>query len=155
MNEQENQEQQQELTSILRKYFDTHGNVQFAFLFGSRAKNKTRFMSDIDIAVYFSDIPEILEFGVMVSDLESLLDIQIDLVMLNDLHKKDPRLAYNIIGEGLLVFCRNNDLLTNFKSSVFLEYLDIRPMLQISHNKFLSRLNNNRFAVRIDSFGKR
>lgn len=155
MNEQENQEQQQELTSILRKYFDTLENVQFAFLFGSRAKNKTGFMSDIDIAVYLNEIPEILEFGVIVAELESLLGIQVDLVMLNNLHIKDPGLAYNIIGEGLLVFCRNNDLLTNFKSSVFIEYLDIKPLLDICHNKFLSRLNNNRFAVRIDSFGKR
>jgi len=31
------------------------GNIQFAYLVGSLAKNKARFGSDLDIAVYFGD----------------------------------------------------------------------------------------------------
>jgi predicted nucleotidyltransferase len=136
------------LQLMLNKYFENDTNIQFAFAFGSRVKGKTRYMSDFDIAVYFAEEPKLPELGGIIAGLESLLELRIDIVVLNNLFIKNPELAYNIICEGRLVINRNDYLLTKFKTSVFLNYLDIKPMLEIQHNKFLERLKNNRFAGR-------
>ncbi|MHB1687451.1 MAG: type VII toxin-antitoxin system MntA family adenylyltransferase antitoxin [Ignavibacteriaceae bacterium] len=139
-----------EIQNLLAKVLKKYENIEFAFFFGSRAKNTTRFKSDIDVAAYFSKEPELLEIGKIVLDLEEALHLEVDFVLLNNLYMQNPELAYNIITEGVLTLSNNHKLLTSFKSSVFIEYLEIKPMLEIYHNRFLKRLHNNKFAERYD-----
>ena len=39
----------------IERALQNFGNIQFAYLVGSLAKNKARFGSDFDIVVYFGD----------------------------------------------------------------------------------------------------
>ncbi len=137
-----------ELQVILKELLFKETNIEFAYVFGSQVKKTHRFKSDLDIAVFFNREPTLMEIGRIVSELERSIDLEIDLVSLNNLYNKNPELAYNIISSGILVLSKNNQLLTKYKSSVFIAYLDIKPMLSIYHDKFLQRLKNNRFAER-------
>ena len=55
-------------------------NISFAYLFGSYAKNKIRFGSDLDIGIYFNAEPTIFEIGILVNELEDITEHEIDLV---------------------------------------------------------------------------
>lgn len=149
MNEQENNKiNTSKLQHILKEILIKETNIEFAYIFGSQVKKTYRFKSDLDIAVFFTSEPGLMDLGRIVSELERSIDLEIDLVSLNNLYNKNPELAYNIISGGILTLSKNNPLLTKYKNSVFITYLDIKPMLDVYHNKFLQRLNNNSFAER-------
>lgn len=129
------------------KILSNNKNIIFAYLFGSRIKNKIRFGSDLDLAIYFTTEPDILEIGELCNELENAININIDLVMLNDLFLHNPQLSYNILNDGTLIYSKDDESLSNYKKRVLLEYLDIKPILDMFHNKFIERLSNNKFAV--------
>ncbi|MBI3354809.1 MAG: nucleotidyltransferase domain-containing protein [Nitrospirae bacterium] len=78
---------------LLKKYFENHAYIAFAFLFGSQAKGKATILSDVDIAVYF--YPEKrhpIEFeencfykdeDKIWADMEQLLKREVELLVLN------------------------------------------------------------------------
>lgn len=77
----------------LKKYFADCKDIAFAFLFGSQATGNATKLSDVDIAVYFypeirmplqyeEDIYYENEDGIW-SDLEKLLNREVELVVLN------------------------------------------------------------------------
>lgn len=123
------------------------GNILFAYLFGSKVKNNSRFGSDLDVAVYFKSEPEILEIGALVLELEKITNCKIDLVALNNLDKLNPKLAYSIISEGIVVFLKNKERFNQFKESVILKYLDFKPVDNLFNKNFNYRLKTNKFAV--------
>jgi hypothetical protein len=125
-------------------------NIQFAYLFGSQAKNKARFGSDLDIAIFFEHEPQLLEIGMLVNQMEEASNCNVDLISLNDLDEKNPKLAFAVVAEGLLLFCNNERLLTEFKKSVFIKYLDFKPIIDLFEKKLHERISNNKFA----DFGK-
>lgn len=121
-------------------------NIQFAYAFGSRIKGKPRFGSDLDIALYFDKEPELLEIGMIVNELEKVSGCQVDLVKLNGLHKKNPKLAHNVIDEGILLFSRNEKELIGFKKSAILWYLDFKPVIDLFERKLKERIANRKFG---------
>jgi len=123
------------------------GNILFAYLFGSQVKNKTRFGSDLDIAIYFEREAQLLEIGTLVNELEKAVNCKIDLVSLNDLYQKNPKLAYSVIAEGDLLFCNDQKLLNHYKKSVYLKYLDFKPVIDLFTSKLNERISKKRFAV--------
>ena len=122
-------------------------NIRFAYLFGSHVKNKTRFGSDLDIALYFGREPQLLEIGRLVNQLEEAADCKVDLISLNDLDEKNPKLAFSIIDEGILLHCNNEQLLIQYKKMVILKYLDFKPVIDLFTRKLNERISNNKFAV--------
>ncbi len=70
----------EKITEVLQN----SGNIQFAYLVGSLAKNKARFGSDLDIAVYFEHKPNLLDIGMLVNGLEKITEYNVDLILLND-----------------------------------------------------------------------
>jgi len=132
-----------EIETILKK----DSNIIFAYLFGSKVKRSSRFGSDLDIAVYFQDEPEILEIGALVLTLEEAVNCKVDLVSLNTLDKLNPKLAYSIISEGIIAYVKHKELFNQFKESVILNYLDFKPIDELFNKNFNSRLVNHKFAV--------
>lgn len=132
----------QKITKVLSKF----SIIEFAYIFGSYAKNKTRFNSDVDIAIYFREDPDLLNIGDIASKLEEAVSIRIDLVSLNELYSTNPRLAYNIISDGKLILSNNSGLHTLYKKKVFLYYFDHLPMLKKFDELFINRLKENRFG---------
>lgn len=69
----------QTLVSKLREYFSSQP-VQRAWLFGSVARGEECPDSDIDILVSFDDTVGLFKYASMLSNLESLLNKDVDLV---------------------------------------------------------------------------
>jgi len=122
-------------------------NIKFACLFGSVVKHKTRYGSDIDIAIYFESEPDIIEIGDLVVKLEQATANKIDIVKLNNLDKENPRLAYSILSNCNLIYSGNEDLFKKFRASVLLQYLDFKFIADKFDNDFNRRLSSNNFAV--------
>jgi len=120
--------------------------IAFVILFGSQIKNKTRFGSDLDIAIYFKSEPSIFELGDLYNKLDKIISIRIDLVKLNNLYNKNPELAFNIMNEGKLILNNDTQQYKDYKRRVILRYMDVKPMLDKIHSEFLERLINNNFA---------
>lgn len=72
----------EEIKNICKEVFDKY-DVEFAFLFGSYAKNKQKPLSDVDILVS-TDITGLDYFGV-VEDLRESLHKKVDLIRLKDI----------------------------------------------------------------------
>lgn len=138
-----NLEKQNKIESVLRH----QNNIKFALLFGSEIKNKTRYGSDIDIAVYFDNDLKIHDIGELVIKLEKAARGKIDLVKLNNLDRSNPRLAYSILSDGLVVYLDDEISFKKFKSSVLLEYLDFKFTGELLDAAFKKRLSTNKFAV--------
>jgi predicted nucleotidyltransferase len=122
-------------------------NIRFAYLFGSVARQKERFGSDLDLAVYFEKEPQLLDIGKLINELENVTNCKIDLISLNDLYKKNPGLAFSVIEDGILLFCNDEKLLIHFKKKVFLHYLDFKPVIDLFNKKLNERIQNKKFAV--------
>lgn len=121
-------------------------NISFAYLFGSYAKNKIRFGSDLDIGIYFNAEPTIFEIGILVNELEDITEHEIDLVSLKNLYEINPKLAYSVVADGILLFSIDEQLLVQYKKNVFLKYLDFKPVIDLFIRKLNERISNNKFA---------
>jgi predicted nucleotidyltransferase len=136
-----------EILSGIEQILKDESNIIFAYIFGSNVKNTKRYGSDLDIAVYFKNEPEILDIGVLALKLEGASNYKVDLVSLNGLEKSDPILAYSIISDGKIATVKNKLILSYFKKAVILNYLDFKPVNDLFNKNFSNRLMNNKFAV--------
>ncbi len=131
----------------IKEILKCNNKIMFAYLFGSAAQNKVRFGSDLDIGVYFEQMPVLLEIGAIVNELEEALGFTIDLVLLNHLYEDNPKLAYSVLSKGNLLFCLDEKLLTRYKEKTYLRYLDIKPVIDLFDRKLEERIKNKKFAV--------
>lgn len=129
----------------LKKYFKDV-DVEFVVLFGSFASSKQHTMSDVDVGIYSKSELDLLELGLIISDLELLLKRRVDVVILNDLYKKHSRLAFNITQNHQLVVCKNHELYVDFKSNSWQFYFDQKEMLDMFDKAVHKRLNNGTYA---------
>jgi len=135
------------IKTAAEKALQKNENVLFAFLFGSKAKNSSRFESDLDIAVYFEHEPEILEIGAMILEIEKMVNCKVDLVSLNNLDKLNPTLSYSILNEGILISLKDQSKYKQFKKSIMLQYFDFKPVSELFNKKFYERIAEKKFAV--------
>lgn len=89
-----------------------HGDVLFAYIFGSTVKGTAHGGSDIDVAVYLSDLP-LGPVGDRVAvdrqieialELEQAVGRRADVVVLN---RASVDLRQNVLAHGHLLFCRD------------------------------------------------
>lgn len=122
-------------------------NIKFAYIFGSFAKEESRFGSDLDIAVLFEQEPDLLSIGQLIVELEEVVDFNVDLISLNNLFDKNPKLAYSVIADGILLFSTDHKLLNQYKTITYLKYLDFKPVTDLFTSKLNDRISNKKFAV--------
>lgn len=89
----------------------------------------------------------LLEIGNLISRLQSALKINVDVVVLNSLHKKRPSFAYEIISKGQLLSCKNRSTFVDYKRDVFISFLDNRFFIDKINDTFLKRLKNGEFGI--------
>src|SRR3990167_3156441 len=130
------------LQELLSQY-DFISNV---LIFGSFALDKQNSMSDIDIAIQTTRDIDIFTIGEIISNLESALAIKIDLVILNNLYKKSPLLAYNIYQSHKQVYINDVEKYNDFKSNALHYYLDFKPIIEEQNRAFLKRVENGTIA---------
>lgn len=135
-----------EILSSVEGYFQKFGNIEFAILFGSYASGKESYLSDIDFGIYVKKELELLEQGLMIYELEALTNKKVDLIILNNLYKKNPEFAYNIVANCKLLLCRSQKSFIYYKTQSFLYYFDTEYLRQEVNETFLRRLNQGKFG---------
>lgn len=102
--------------------------VQEAYLFGSHARGEARAHSDVDVAVWVSDIPDApfgYEAGLAADLMAALGENRVDVVLLN---RAPPLLVHEAI-RGVRVFSRDLRATTVREGRAISRYCDWLPQL--------------------------
>jgi len=133
---------------LISKALQLSDFIDFAVLFGSVAENRATPLSDVDIGIYTSRDISLGELGLLNCRLEAIIRKKVDVVVLNDIYKKRPVFAYEIVKNGVLVFCKKQERFIEFKKKTFLYYLDNDYLIEEINKSFKERLKNGRFGER-------
>jgi len=135
----------EKITNVLKG----DNNIVFALVFGSQANNgQANRLSDVDIGIFTKDDIPLLRMGRIVAALEKVLKKEVDLVVLNDLYKRKPNFAFQVISSAKLLFTRDEDLFVEFKKNVFLYYLDTKPLIDMVKAAMNKRIEAGAFGER-------
>ncbi|RME65898.1 MAG: nucleotidyltransferase domain-containing protein [Nitrospirae bacterium] len=134
------------IEDLLKEILSEKPEVVFGILFGSLVTGGSHNLSDLDIGVYFAKEVELIELGGLVSSIEMATNMEVDLVVLNELYKSSPHLAYEIVSKGKVIFCRDQETLWDFKTRTFLYYLDQRHLIEDNQKRLLQRIKEGTFA---------
>ncbi len=135
---------QKTIIKRLRTYFEKDEALAFVLLFGSHATGEVHSHSDIDIGLFFEGEPDYVQAGYHQAKLESVCDRRADVTVLNDLPKRDPLFAFNILQHHRIVVCRDEDRYVRFKTEAQLYYLDHLPLIQANRDALQKRLRDPR-----------
>jgi len=130
----------------LQALLETHDFIDFALLFGSFANGKHKALSDIDIGIHTRDPISLLQQGMLIADLEDALERKTDLVILNDLYKKDARLAFSIVDNHQLILYTNQNAYIDFKTNAYKYYFDLQPMYEMFDKALFERIENGTYG---------
>lgn len=131
-----------DLESILSKYeFITN-----ALLFGSYASGTQNRLSDVDIALHVNKEIDLFAIGEIISDLETTLDKKVDLVILNELYKKSPLLAYNIYKNHKPIFIGDIEQYKGFKINSLHYFMDFKHVIDEQNDAFRQRIKDGNLA---------
>lgn len=132
------------ITNVLKG----NNNIVFALVFGSQAKGTANRLSDVDIGIFTREDIPLLRLGRIASSLEKVGEKGVDLVVLNDLYKKNPNFAFQVISSAKLLFTKDEDLFVDFKKRVFLYYMDAKPLIDMVKAGINKRLEKGAFGER-------
>ena len=112
-----------QLVAKAKEVLEGHGAVLYAYLFGSLARNVFSPFSDIDIAVYIGDVPDLIDEKLeLLGDLmDNLGTDEIDLVVLNT---APLPLKARVLRNKEILLDRKPYLRHSFESLVLREYFD-------------------------------
>jgi len=119
------------IESELRSFFASNpGDAVAVYLYGSVARGTAREGSDVDVGVLLENDPPRTLRGLKLdleADLESLLEISVQLVVLN---RAPPDLIHRILRDGKLVLDRNRSMRIRFEVKARNEFFDLQPILR-------------------------
>lgn len=136
------------IQELIAKELQRYDFIIFAFLFGSYAEGRATDISDIDVGIYSDKVLSLTDIGLITARFETIARKKTDLLILNNLHKKKPVLAFEVISKGNLIFCKDHEKLTKFKKNVFLYFIDTKPLRDMIDTTFRKRLNSGHFGER-------
>ena len=117
----------EKIKGILR----ANSSVEFAYLFGSRAKGIADKRSDWDIAIYFRKDPQKLSKWTVFSleaELSKEIGNEVQITVLNNLDS--PVFLFQIINDGLLLIDRNPEKRILFEAQALTKYHDWQYFLR-------------------------
>ncbi|MFQ6075106.1 MAG: nucleotidyltransferase domain-containing protein [Candidatus Bathyarchaeia archaeon] len=110
--------------------FSKYGEVDVAYLFGSRTRGEAAQESDWDFAILLSrSFGDPYDLVRLIGDLEHVLgvgDREVNLVVLND---ANLALSHRVVSEGIIVFERDVERRVGFEVRVLKLYMDFKPVL--------------------------
>lgn len=131
------QNEKEKIISKLRDYFETKGEVSFAFFFGSWIKDQKGLESDIDIAVYFKPRSNILELQdteayyetetQLWREIEKIVETEVDLIVLN----RAPATVADSALRGIPLVIKNRNIYISFLLRVTSEAIDFREWVDM------------------------
>jgi predicted nucleotidyltransferase len=125
----------------LEGYFATLNGVVLAYLFGSHARGQAWAHSDVDVAVLLEGHPDDdtcfdrrLE---VIGGLMGILNTNdVDVLILN---QAPPALAYAVLRDGIIIFCRDPEARIEFYLHTVNAYLDFKPILMRHERAILEK----------------
>lgn len=124
----------------LKSIFKQAG-VQFAFIFGSQAEQRSTSSSDLDFAVFFGQgtpNQRLQKRFRLQHSLQSQLDVPVDLQVLDDV--RSLSLRYGVVSQGLLVFEKNISKRIDFELKTMREFEEFYPFLLDYNKAYLARV---------------
>jgi len=127
--------------SALERYFAALDDVVTAYLFGSHARGQAGPLSDVDVAVLLAGAPDDARcFDRRLEIIGGLMDIlhvnDVDVAILNQV---PLALRYRVLRDGVLLYCRDQQVRIEFTARTVSEYLDFKPILQRHERAILER----------------
>lgn len=116
----------------IEKVIDTiksYPEVVAVILYGSRARGKSTPLSDTDIAVIMKDKSIEADIGSLSSD-------KLDVV---PFHRLPLYIQFEVLKEGKLLFCRDEDFLRKIKEKVMRNYLEMSEIYRRMERRIMSR----------------
>lgn len=126
----------------IRDILEEYDFIINALLFGSYSNGKADRFSDVDIAIEVTKTIDLLTMGEIISRLEIEVERKTDLVIINDLHKKSPLLAFNIYKNHKRLFIKDQKRYDGFKENALHFYLDFKRVLDEQNRMFLKRVES-------------
>ena len=130
----------------LKSYFEARKDIDFAIVFGSYAIEKNRPFSDLDIGIHTKLDLSLLQIGSTIYDLESITNIKIDLLVLNEIYEENSSLAYEIISNHKQIYTQSEKIYVQFKTKTFLHYFDDEPLREMKRNSLQKRIDSNQIG---------
>ena len=122
--------------------------VQLAYLFGSQATGGTHAESDVDIAVLLdASLTADERFTEQLALIGTLSDLfgtdHVDVVVLNE---ASPLLAYEVLRNGVLLYCPNDDTRVDFQVRALCAYEDTASLRNLLAEAMIERLKAGTFG---------
>lgn len=120
-----------EIRLRLREALDSHPEIRFAYLFGSRAAGTPHGSSDVDVAVHLdpeiadSEVDERLREEIRGSVVRAAGTEEVDLVVLN---RAPPLLADRVARTGVVLLSRSEPERIRWIVRTKSRYCDLRPL---------------------------
>jgi uncharacterized protein len=132
-----------EQTAAMAGYLSTVPEVVLGFLFGSYARGQGRPDSDVDCAVLLADnVPsgDAFDFRLRVMDglARAIGRDDVDVAILNE---ASLALAYRVLRDGVLLFCRDHAAYVRYRVRTLNLYFDFAPLLERHQAIFLKRVS--------------
>ncbi len=136
-----------ELVETLAGVLASDANVQFAYLFGSVAKGRTRANSDVDVAVHLSggETPsERLDQGLdLEGRLEEVTARPVQIAVLND---APLELRFNVLHHGIPLHTRDPAARSRFYVETGRRYYDMAQARELFRRRQLERIREGTFG---------
>jgi uncharacterized protein len=113
-----------ELRRSVSRVLDDEPRVSFCYLFGSAATTSTRADSDVDLAVALGTPMSLMEEARLHERLARAVGTETDLVVLSH---APLWLRFRILGEGVVLYSRDEAARIRFRERTEHAYLDMRP----------------------------
>jgi len=136
-----------QLIESLKDFFKDQ-KYAFVLLFGSYSDASQGDFSDVDIGLFFEKEIDYMDVGYQTAMLESKLGKKIDMVVLNDIYKKDPLFAFEILDNHTAISVNDEKSYISFKTSCQLYYLDHKPLIEMNQKALLERIQNGKIGER-------
>lgn len=116
--------------------------IVVAYLFGSYARGEASALSDIDIAILLQpSLDAAARFTLrlrVTEDIKAMLrDQAIDVMVLNDV---PLALSYRVIRDGVVLYCRDEQMRIEWTASTVSRYLDFKPFIDRHEKAVLDRV---------------
>jgi predicted nucleotidyltransferase len=133
--------QRAEIIDHLTRALTGRPGIVVAYLFGSVARDEARPSSDVDVGVVLEqgplrDLPALIEYGHLQSDLQELVEPEVDLVVRND---APPELVYRAIRDGVVLAEKSALERALFELRARNESFDLQPMLELYRRTVLGK----------------
>lgn len=129
------QRKRSEMITKLKNYFQQREEVLMAFLFGSWAKNQEGLESDLDIAIYFKNPRNVLEWQAdsyyetenqVWAEIERIVGMEVDFIVLN----RAPATVADLALKGVPIVIKDHNCYMDFLLRITSEAIDFREWVE-------------------------